>query len=92
MVQRSSITQQPPPDLPHMPEVSSTLANHLRTLSLWAKKSLDTKLDTQTATAGLLLEAHDAPAGTTPVVFKLQVKTDGTVVATPVATGSGRAG
>lgn len=81
---------QPPPDLPGMPDVSPALTNHLRTFSLWAKNSMATKLDTQTAAPGILLHANDAPAGTTPAVFSLQVKTDGTLVAVPVALASRR--
>ncbi len=36
-----------------------------------------------------LLQAGDAPAGTTPKVFLLQVSTAGTLVVTPVALGGG---
>ena len=77
---------QPPPDLPNI-EASPALAQYLRTFSLWAKNGLAGKPDTRTAQIGVLLQASDAPAGTTPKVFLLQVKTDGTVVATPVAIG-----
>jgi hypothetical protein len=84
------VTPQPPPDLPGMPEASPALVNYLRTFSLWAKNGLAGKRDTQTAAAGILLYANDAPAGTTPKVFSLQVKSDGTVVAVPVAIGSAR--
>ena len=78
---------QPPPDLPGLPDASPELAQYLRTFSLWAKNGLAGKPDTRTAQIGVLLQASDAPAGTTPKVFLLQVKTDGTVVATPVAIG-----
>jgi hypothetical protein len=90
MLKHSPPTPQPPPALPHMPDVGSALTNHLRSLSLWVQNSLSTKLDTQTATHGILLHANDAPAGTTPAVFSLEVKSDGTLVAVPVALASTR--
>lgn len=83
-------TVQPPPDLPHMPDVSTTLTSHLRSFALWAKNSMETKLDTQTAQPGILLHANDAPPGTTPLVFSLEVRTDGTLVAVPVRLASTR--
>ena len=81
---------QSPPDLPHMPDVSSELSSHLRSFALWAQKSLATKLDTKSAQPGILLHANDAPPGTTPAVFSLEVKSDGTLVAVPVALATTR--
>ena len=81
--------QQPPPELPSMPDVSIKLGNYLRTFSLWVRNGFADKLDRQTALPGILLLASDAPPGTTPAVFMLQVKTDGTVITTPVAIGGG---
>ena len=80
----------PPPDLPHMPDVGSAMSSYLRSFALWAKNSMDTKLDTQSAQPGILLHANDAPPGTTPAVFHIQVKTDGTLVAVPIAIASTR--
>ena len=40
---------QPPPDLPHMPEVGETLSSYLRNFALWAKNITANKLDTRTA-------------------------------------------
>ena len=90
MLKHSPPTIQPPPTVPHMPDVGPMLTNHLRSFSLWVQNSLAGKLDTQTAAPGILLMANDAPAGTTPAVFSLQVKTDGTLVAVPVGIGSTR--
>ena len=47
------------------------------------------KIKSNVAQPGLLLQASDAPAGTTPPVFMLQVKSDGTLVAIQVAIGGG---
>jgi hypothetical protein len=90
MYRPTPVTPQPPPDIPGMPDASPALTNYLRTFSLWAKNGLAGKHNTQTAAPGILLMANDAPAGTTPTVFSLEVKTDGTVVAVPVAIGSTR--
>ena len=80
---------QPPPDLPHMPEAGVALTSYLRNFALWAKNSAANKVDAKTAQPGILLHANDAPAGTTPAVFHIQVKTDGTLIAVPVAIGGG---
>ena len=82
-------SSQSPPDLPHMPEVGDALSGYLRNFALWAKNITANKLDTRTAQPGILLHANDAPAGTTPAVFHIQVQTDGTLVAVPVAIGGG---
>ena len=90
MAQQQPRTIQPPPDLPSMPDVSDTLTGYLRNFSLWCRHGFADKISSSTAQPGLLLQASDAPAGTTPPVFMVQVKTDGTIVATPVALGSGK--
>ena len=72
-----------------MPDVGSALTAHLRSLALWAQNGLASKLDTRSAVQGILLHANDAPAGTTPAVFSLEVRTDGTLVAVPVPLGTG---
>ena len=64
-----------------MPDVSDTLTDYLRTFSLWCRHGFADKISDTTALPGVLLQANDAPAGTTPTVFMLQVKTDGTIVA-----------
>jgi hypothetical protein len=83
-------TLQPPPDLPSMPDVSPTLTGYLRNFALWCRHGFADKISGTTAQPGLLLQAHDAPAGTTPKVFLIQVTTAGTVVATAVPLGSGK--
>lgn len=82
-------TIQPPPDLPNMPDVSTALTGYLRNFSLWCRHGFADKISGATAQPGLMLQANDAPAGTTPAVFMLQVKTDGTIVATPMPLGTG---
>ena len=81
---------QPPPDLPSMPDVSSTLSNYLRNFALWCRHGFADKISGTTALPGIMLQAHDAPAGTTPAVFMIQVTTAGAVVATPMALGGGK--
>ena len=89
MPQPTPITSQPPPELPNMPDVGPALTNYLRTFSLWCRKGFAAQMKAGTALPGILLQANDAPAGTTPAVFMLQVQTDGTIVAIPVAIGGG---
>ena len=88
--QQQPRTLQPPPTLPAMPDVSSTLTNYLNNFALWCRHGFADKLSISTAQPGLLLQAHDAPAGTTPKVFLIQVTTAGAIVATPMALGSGK--
>ena len=89
MPQPTPITPQPPPELPNMPDVGTALTNYLRNFSLWCRKGFAAQMKTGTALPGVLLQANDAPKGTTPAVFMLQVQTDGTIVAVPVALGGG---
>jgi hypothetical protein len=77
-----------PPDIPGAAVIDPVLAGYLRTFALWCRQSFSDKLPRSQALPGILLQANDAPAGTTPKVFQLQVTTAGTVVAVPVATGS----
>ena len=81
---------QPPPDLPSMPEMSDTLANYLRTFALWCRNGFNAKLNAQTALPGVMLQAYDSPAGTTPKVFLIQVNTAGAISATPMTLGEGQ--
>lgn len=83
-------TVQPPPDLPSMPDVSNTLSNYLRNFSLWCRHRFADTLAGSQALPGVLVQASDAPAGTTPKVFMIQVTTAGAIVATPVALGGGQ--
>lgn len=90
MANQQPRTVQPPPELPSMPDVSSTLSNYLRQFSLWCRHGFADKLSGSTAQPGLMLQANDAPAGTTPNVFMIQVNTAGEIVVTQMALGSGR--
>ena len=83
-------TLQPPPDLPSMPDVSSTLTNYLRNFSLWCRHGFADKISGTAAQPGIMLMANDAAAGTIPKVFIIQVNTAGTIVATPIALGGGK--
>ena len=83
-------TLQPPPDVPSMPEVSDTLTGYLRNFALWCRHGFADKLSGSTALPGVMLQACDAPAGTAPKVFMLQVNTAGAVVLTPIPLGKGR--
>jgi hypothetical protein len=76
-----------PPDLPNAPQLGPLMTDYLRRFSLWAKKGLDGKQPIGQAQTGILLMANDAPAGTAPAVFLLQVNTAGTIVLTPVPLG-----
>ena len=82
-------TLQPPPDLPSMPDVSNTLTGYLRNFALWCRHGFADKLSGSTAQPGLMLQAYDAPAGTTPAVFIIRVNTAGTLSVTPMALGGG---
>jgi len=83
-------TVQAPPDLPSMPDVSDALTAYLRTFSLWCRHGFADKISVSTAQPGLLLQANDAPAGTTPAVFMLQVNSAGVVSAVAVPLGGGK--
>lgn len=90
MANQQPRTIQPPPELPSMPDVSSTLTNYLRAFSLWCRHGFADKVSGTTAQPGLMLQANDAPAGATPKVFMIQVTSAGTIVATPMALGGGK--
>ena len=90
MANQQPRTLQPPPELPSMPDVSTTLSIYLRAFSLWCRHGFADKLSGSTAQPGLMLQAYDAPAGTTPPVFMIQVDSAGTIIATPMALGGGK--
>jgi hypothetical protein len=90
MANQQPRTLQPPPDLPNMPDVSSTLTGYLRNFALWCRHGFADKLSGTTAQPGLMLQAYDAPDGTTPNVFIIRVNTAGAISATPVPLGGGK--
>jgi hypothetical protein len=83
----SAQPSRPPPPLPNDPSISNSLSNYLNQFSIWCRQGFADKIKANVAQPGLLLQANDAPAGTIPAVFMLQVKTDGTLVAVPHALG-----
>ena len=89
-LQAPGATVQPPPDLPSMPDVSPTLTGYLRTFSLWCKNGFAAKLSGTTALPSVMLQAYDAPAGTTPKVFMIRVSTAGAISATQIPLGGGQ--
>jgi hypothetical protein len=76
----------PPPDLPSMPDVSSTLTNYLRTFSLWCRQGFAAKLNANSALPGILMQS---PGGK---VFKITVNDSGALQSTPIALASGDPG
>jgi hypothetical protein len=82
----------PPPPIPADPSISGTLTNYLTQFSTWCRNGFAAQMKTGTALPGILLQAYDAPSGTVPKVFMLQVNTAGAVVLTPVPLGGGSVG
>lgn len=86
--------QHPPPPIPADPSISNTLTNYLTQFSTWCRNGFADKLKSNVALPGLLLQAYDAPAGTVPNVYLLQVRQTGTgapaIVLTQQPLGSGK--
>ena len=76
-----------PPSLPSVKGLDDQLANYLRAFSLWCVNGFNNKVTVNVAAPSVLLLASDAPTGTTPKVFKIQVNSAGTISATAVAIG-----
>lgn len=83
-------TIQPPPDLPSMPDVSTQLSSYLRNFSLWCRHGFADKPSINQPLNGVMLQAMDAPAGTTPEIWMLQVRTGGAFVLTQMPLGGGK--
>ena len=83
-------TIQPPPDLPSMPDVSTQLSSYLRNFSLWCRHGFADKPSINQPLNGVMLQAFDAPAGTTPEIWMLQVRTGGAFVLTQMPLGGGK--
>jgi hypothetical protein len=88
--QPSPRTLQPPPDLPSMPDVSDKLSGYLRNFALWCRHGFADKISVNQPVNGLLFQAFDAPAGTQPEIWMLQVRTGGAFVITQVPLGGGK--
>ena len=83
-------TLQPPPDVPNMPDVSTTLTGYLRNFALWCRHGFADKLSGSTALPGVMLQAYDAAPGSVPKVFLVRVNSAGVVSTTPMALGGGK--
>ena len=83
-------TLQPPPDLPNLPEASSSLSNYLRNFALWCRHGFADKISGSTAQPGVMLSAYDAPAGTIPKVFMVRVNSAGVVSTINIPLGGGK--
>jgi hypothetical protein len=77
-----------PPQAP--PGIDPALNNYLQQFSSWASKGFATALSSNQALPGVLLQAYDAPPGTIPNVFMIQVNSAGEIVATPIPLGGGK--
>ena len=88
--QPSAAPQQPPPDLPSMPDVSPALTAYLRTFALWCRNMFQDRMPAHQAVPGIMFLAADAPAGTNPSVWKLEVLSNGSFRITQVKLGSGQ--
>lgn len=84
--------ENPPPDLPSMPDVSQTLSTYLRTFALWCRQGFASKLGNSAALPGIMLMATDAPSGSNPPVYMLEVTSGGALALAPMALGSGMVG
>lgn len=78
----SSPSAQPPPDLPNMPDVGDMLSGYLRNFALWCRHGFADKMSATSASPAILLQAYDAPPGTTPKVFRVRVNSAGALVVT----------
>jgi hypothetical protein len=82
--------EQPPPTIPAIPDQSPQLINYLQTFALWCRNGFRAKLDANVALPGIMMQANDAPAGTAPVIWRLEVNTAGQFIASRVPLGGGR--
>ena len=80
-------TVQAAPNIPNTADPQ--LTKYLHSFALWARHGFADKVSGTVAQPGIMLMAKDAPAGTTPKVFLIQVTTAGTIVATPMAISTG---
>ena len=74
-LQPTAPAEQPPPELPNMPDVSDTLSRYLRTFSLWCRNGFKDRVSSTSALPGILILATDAVTGDqTPFVYQVGVK------------------
>jgi hypothetical protein len=79
-------TLQPPPELPNDPKMSDTLAQYLRTFSLWCRHGFADKISATTAQPGIMLQATDDPTK----IFMIHVNAAGAITATVIPLGGGK--
>ena len=84
-VQPTPVSAQSPPDLPSDPTMSATLAQYLRTFSLWARHGFQERQPDSLANPGILLLADDGRS-----VFRLSVTSAGALTVTPIPLGGGK--
>ena len=83
----SPVGAQPPPPLPQDPTISNMLSNYLSQFSLWCRRGFAAKMNVNAPVQGIMLQAYDAPAGTTPAVYMLQINTAGIFRTVPIPLG-----
>lgn len=88
MAQQLPRTGQPPPNLPDLGAGQSTLANYLRSFSLWCRHGFADKLSQTTATPSVMMQTDDVP----PAVYQLKVTSGPTLTLAPMTLGSGDVG
>jgi Chaperone of endosialidase len=88
MAQQLPRTVQPPPNLPDLGAGQNTLANYLRSFSLWCRHGFADKLSQTTATPSVMLQTDDVP----PAVYQLKVTSGPTLTLAPMTLGSGDVG
>ena len=67
--QPTAQAEQPPPDLPAMPE--NTMVNYLRSFTLWCRQGFGSKLDSHSASSAIMLQTYDTMPGTTPQIYRV---------------------
>ena len=81
-----------PPDIPADPGISSSLGTYLRNFALWCRDGFAEQMRNNQALPGVMLMGFNAPAGTNPATYLLQVGNGGTLWLTPMKLGSGDLG
>lgn len=82
---------QPPPPLPQDPTISNMLSNYLTQFSLWCRRGFAAKMNVNAPVAGIMFQAWDAPAGTTPTIWLLRVSSNGAFIPVQIPPGGANA-
>jgi hypothetical protein len=86
--QGSSPPAAQPPPVPA--GLDPRLTRYLQAHALWCRHGFASKLNSSSASPGILLQANDAVPGTAAKTFHVQVNSAGAIVATLVPAGSGK--